>query len=88
MLFYFTKNRNQILIMEKGWTKVKTFTKPIEAEIVKQMLEEHEIPAVLLNKQDSSYLFGKIELYVNESNEAVANVLINSATFTEEDDAN
>lgn len=74
--------------MEKGWIKVKTFAKPIEAEIVKQMLEEHEIPAVLLNKQDSSYLFGKIELYVNESNEAVANVLINSTTFTEEDDAN
>ena len=74
--------------MEKGWIKVKTFTKPIEAEIVKQMLEENDVAAVLLNKQDSSYLFGKIELYVYEEDETVANVLINSATFTEEDDAN
>lgn len=74
--------------MEKGWVKIRTYSKAIEAEIVKQMLEEHEIPAVLLNKQDSSYLFGKIELYVNEANEAVANVLISSNTYTEEDDAN
>ncbi|MGN0003978.1 MAG: putative signal transducing protein [Sphingobacterium composti] len=74
--------------MEKGWVKIRTYSKAIEAEIVKQMLEEHEIPAVLLNKQDSSYLFGKLELYVNETNEAVATVLINSNTFTEEEDAN
>jgi len=74
--------------MEKGWIKVKTFAKPIEAEIVKQMLEENDVAAVLLNKQDSSYLFGKIELYVHEANEAIANVLMSSATFTEEDDAN
>lgn len=74
--------------MEKGWIKVKTFLKPIEAEIVKQMLEENDVAAVLLNKQDSSYLFGKIELYVHEANEAIANVLMSSATFTEEDDAN
>ena len=74
--------------MEKGWIKVRTYTQALEAEIVKQMLEEHEIAAVLINKQDSSYLFGKIELYVNEADEAIANVLINSASFTEEDNAN
>ena len=74
--------------MEKGWIKVRTYTKPIEAEIVKQMLEENDVAAILLNKQDSSYLFGKIELYVQESNEAIANVLINSGSFTEEEDAN
>ncbi|MBD1428849.1 putative signal transducing protein [Sphingobacterium litopenaei] len=74
--------------MEKGWIKVRTYTQALEAEIVKQMLEEHDIAAVLINKQDSSYLFGKIELYVNESDEAIATVLINSASFTEEDNAN
>lgn len=63
--------------MEKGWTKIQTYTKAIEAEIVKQMLEENGIPAVLLNKQDSSYLFGKLELYVNEINKEQALVLIN-----------
>jgi hypothetical protein len=74
--------------MGNDWNKVRTFTQNIEAEIVKQMLEENGVNAVLLNKQDSSYLFGKIELYVKQSDETSANVLINSSTFTEEDDAN
>lgn len=74
--------------MGNDWIKVRTFTQNIEAEIVKQMLEENGVNAVLLNKQDSSYLFGKIELYVKQSDETMANVLINSSTFTEEDDAN
>ena len=74
--------------MEKDWIKVKTYTKAFEAEIVKQMLEENGVAAVLLNKQDSSYLFGKIELYVKQEDEAIANVLINSSTFAEEEDAN
>ena len=34
-------------------------------EIIKQMLVENNIPAVLLNKQDSSYHFGVIELFVD-----------------------
>jgi len=34
--------------------------------MLKQLLEQHDIPTVVLNKKDSSYLFGKIEIYVNE----------------------
>lgn len=74
--------------MEKGWIKVRTYTKALEAEIVKQMLEENGVAAVLLNKQDSSYLFGKIELYVSEADEAIAQVLMNSGIYTEEENAN
>ena len=74
--------------MEKNWVKIRTYSKAIEAEIVKQMLEENGVAAVLLNKQDSSYLFGMIELYVNQEDEAIAQVLIGSSTFTEEEDAN
>ena len=38
------------------------------AEITKQMLEQHNIDVVILNKQDSSYLmFGNIEIYVKEN---------------------
>lgn len=50
--------------MEKDWVKINTYTNAVESEIVRLMLEEQGIPAVVLNKQDSSYLFGKIELYV------------------------
>lgn len=49
---------------------------PLELEITKQMLEEHDIPAVVLNKQDSSYKFGLLELYVHESQEAAARLLL------------
>lgn len=62
--------------MENDWKRIKTYTNAIQAEIVKQMLEEHGIPAVVLNKQDSSYLFGKIELYVNEGSIEMAERLI------------
>lgn len=35
-----------------------------KAEILKSLLEENDIPAVIINKQDSAYLFGDIEVYV------------------------
>ena len=47
--------------------KILSTDNPNKAEITKQMLEEHNINVVLLNKQDSSYLmFGLIELYVKK----------------------
>ncbi|UIR55758.1 DUF2007 domain-containing protein [Sphingobacterium sp. SRCM116780] len=73
--------------MEQGWKKIKVYTNAIEAEIVKQMLEESGIPAIILNKQDSSYLtFGKIELYVNEQDEDQALNLIVSTVENESED--
>lgn len=65
--------------MENDWKKIKTYTNAIQAEIVKQMLEENGLPTVVLNKQDSSYLFGKIELYVSESSVEAAVRLIEEA---------
>ncbi|TJZ62170.1 DUF2007 domain-containing protein [Sphingobacterium olei] len=62
--------------MEKGWIKIKSYNNAIESEIVKQMLEENGVEAVLLNKQDSSYLFGKIELYVPQEHVQEAEALI------------
>jgi type III secretory pathway lipoprotein EscJ len=53
--------------MEKNWVKIFKSTNFYQAEIVKQMLLQHHIEAVLLNKQDSSYLnFGNVEVYVHQ----------------------
>ena len=53
--------------MEKGWIKIFTSSDFYRSEIVKQMLIEHQIDAVLLNKQDSSYRsFGAIEVYIHQ----------------------
>ena len=64
--------------MEKNWINIFSSANPIEVEIVKQMLDENNITAVMLNKQDSSYnLFGTIDLYVKEENKSIALQLIN-----------
>ncbi len=70
--------------MNSNWTKVKVFTNQLQAEIVKQMLVENNIPAVVLNKQDSSYHFGVIELYVDNEHTLEATALIDS--FNDEDE--
>ena len=67
--------------MEKNWINIFSSANPIEVEIVKQMLEENNITAVMLNKQDSSYnMFGSIDLYINEENQTIALQLINRTT--------
>jgi type III secretory pathway lipoprotein EscJ len=54
--------------MEKNWVKIFTSTNYYQAEIVKQVLTENHIDAVLLNKQDSSHrTFGTIEIYIHQA---------------------
>lgn len=52
----------------------------VEASILQGMLEENNIPAQILNKQDSSYLaFGEIELYVPTHLKDLATTLLAQA---------
>lgn len=51
-----------------------------EANIIKGMLEENNVPVVLMNKQDSSYLnFGDVELYVPQLLKELARQLVDKA---------
>jgi hypothetical protein len=50
--------------LEKNWVKIYSTSAKYQAELLRGLLEENEISAVVVNKQDSSYLFGEIELYV------------------------
>ncbi|MES2267688.1 MAG: hypothetical protein V4520_13070 [Bacteroidota bacterium] len=55
--------------MEKNWVKIFTSSNFYQSEIVKQVLTEYRIDAVLLNKQASSHqAFGDIEVYVHQEN--------------------
>jgi len=48
-----------------------------EATIIKGMLEENNVPVMLVNKQSSSYVnFGEIELYVPQLLKDIARHLI------------
>jgi hypothetical protein len=48
----------------KGWEKIYSTDLPFRAEIVRLRLAEQNYNPVLLNKRDSSYLFGSYEVYV------------------------
>jgi len=50
--------------------------KPYLAELIKQMLAQHDINAFIVNKQDSAYKFGDIELYVDRDDVLKAKKLI------------
>jgi hypothetical protein len=63
--------------MKKNWITIKSSTQLYEIEILKGLLMEKDIPAVIINKQDSSYLnFGDIELKVLESDFEKATFII------------
>ena len=63
--------------MEKNWINIFSSTNPIKVEIIKQMLEENNIIAVVISKQDSSYnMFGTIDLYVTENEQEITLQLI------------
>lgn len=62
--------------MEKNWNKIYATQNFFTAEMIRQMLIDNDIPAVILNKQDSSYRFGLIEVFVHQQNEIAAKALI------------
>jgi 3-dehydroquinate synthase class II len=63
--------------MKTEWIKVFETAFPHEAEIVKTMLVENGIPAVVMNKQSSSFnSFGLVEVMVNQEQASDAILLI------------
>jgi len=48
------------------WELIYSSPLQYKVEMLRSLLEEEEIPAVIINKKDSAYLaFGEIELYVH-----------------------
>ncbi len=64
------------MIMENDWILIFETDKDFEAEIIKGMLKEHDIEAVIVNKRDSVYLIGTYELYVTLDDVMKAKTLI------------
>ena len=50
----------------KDWSKIYITDQFRRAEIVIAVLEDHDIEASMIDKRDSSYLFGDIEVFVQE----------------------
>ncbi len=58
------------------WIKIFTTTKMHHALRVQSTLKEHEIQSVILNKQDSLYMLGEIQLMVKLEQASDALILI------------
>ncbi len=66
------------------WEMVFSSPKRYQVEIMKALLEEENIPGVIVNKQDSSYIFiGEVELYVKSDDILRAKLIINRSQAIE-----
>ncbi len=54
--------------MEAGWVKVYTSADFFKSELVRQVLIDHEMDAILINKQGFPYRIGEAEVYIHEDN--------------------
>ena len=59
-----------------NWEVIYTTNQMYEAEMVRNIMEDHDIECVIMNKQDSMRLFGEIELLVPNENVLAAKQLI------------
>ena len=62
--------------MEKDWVNVFSTTMEHISEIAKDVLEDNNIECILINKKDSMYHFGEIEVYVKNNNAVKAKYLL------------
>jgi hypothetical protein len=62
--------------MEKDWVIVYTTNKIYQAELFREVLGDHDIESFVINKQDSSYKFGNIEVYVKRDKILKAKLLV------------
>ena len=66
----------------EDWILLERTADAARAAIVRGLLEENNVPVVLLNKQDSVYvLLGEIEIYVPSAFRSLAQALV-SGTLT------
>jgi hypothetical protein len=63
--------------MDSKWALAYSTTAEYQAMMVKDMLEDNGIDAVIFNKKDSAYTFiGEVEIYVSQDNVIRARHLI------------
>lgn len=59
-----------------AFAKAFSSNRPLEVEAATSLLEEAGIASFKIDKKDSSYIFGEIELYVNEEDLAQATMIL------------
>ncbi len=67
--------------MDDKWQKIYSSGHEHKVEIVKAVLKDMDIDSVIVNKKDSAYLFGDLELYVHADQVIRAKRIINDETL-------
>lgn len=50
--------------MFDNWVVIYSSNQLYEAELIRSFLNDHGVECVIMNKKDSAYMFGDIEVYV------------------------
>lgn len=61
-----------------NWISVYETDQPYRAELVKDLLNNEDVNAVILNRKDSSYHFGNIQVMVTPEDREKATKIVNS----------
>lgn len=67
-------------MMEGNWIRVYSSADAFRIEMFRGLLAEKNIESVVVNKKDSAYLFGEIELYVSVEDAFMANQIISKTS--------
>lgn len=62
--------------MFDNWIVIYSTSQLYEAEMAKNLMADNDIECVIMNKKDSTYGFGEIEVMVPNENAVKANKLI------------
>lgn len=62
--------------MEKNWVSIFSTDQPYLADIARLVLDENNISSIIMNKKDSFYKIGEVDLYVNRDHALRAKNLI------------
>ena len=72
-----------ILNLKREWAELKLFENIVPATYFRDSLIENNIPAVIINEHDSSFLIGQVELHVEKMNIEKAVELLKAAENSE-----
>lgn len=64
--------------MEGKWTMIFSSADAFQVEMLKGLLADNNIESVIVNKKDSAYLFGEVELHVQVADAFIANQIIHN----------
>lgn len=65
--------------MEDTWVNIYSTSEEYLANIARDILYENGIASVLINKKDTTYLFGELELYVERDDAIMAKYILQKA---------